>query len=288
VLLAVGGGSGGSGGGGGGGGGAFFNQAGGAGGAGNRAADADGAGDGAGRGGGGGPIASGCPPLDMGGSAPSAGVSTDAGGGGGGGGGGGYCSGAGGSGGAGGSDGGGGGAGGSAVTSGFSPTLGVAAAPGNGLVTLQFLQAPMAPAITSLPSASVLSTSRTFTYLVTATGFPGRALALSGAPSWLSLGGASTDPMTGTTSALISGTIPARLVGQFTFTIAAADGTAPDAAQRFTLNVTPTPPPLTFVAPGAAQGALTGNVSNPFTATLTAWGGIPPTPGLRRAPCRRG
>ena len=284
VPLAVGGG-----GGGGGGGGAFFNQAGGAGGGGNRVAGADGSGAGAGRGGGGGPIAEGCSPLDVGASALSAGALSDAGGGGGGGGG--FCSGAGGSGGAGGGGGGGGGAGGSAATSGFSPTFGLAAAPGNGLITLQFLQAPTAPAITSLGSASVLSTSRAFSYLVTATGFPGPALALSGAPSWLSLGGASTDPRTGTTSALLSGTIPARLVGQFTFTITAADGTAPDAAQRFTLDVTA--PPLTFVDPGAAQGAITGNVSNPFTTTLSVWGGIPPytwsstgtlPPGLKLSP----
>ena len=184
--------------------------------------------------------------------------------GGGGGAGGGDCAGAGHSGIGLGGGGGGGGAGGPRVTGVVigSETFGLASARGDGAVSLTFVvQPPSAPQITSNSSLSVLSSTGSVAFAVSATGVPAPSFSLSGAPSWLSI-----DPVTG----MLSGTIPPRLVGTFTFTIIAADGTPPDAAQRFTLKVSAVPVSL------VAAGALSGNVSNPFSATLTAHGGITP------------
>ncbi len=203
--------------------------------------------------------------------------------GGGGGAGGGDCATPGQSGGAPGGGGGGGGAGGPRVNGVVfgSETFGVAPR-GDGSVSITFrVHTPTAPQITSSNSTSVLSSSGSVAFTATATGFPAPSFSLSGAPSWLSI-----DPATG----MLSGTIPPRLVGSFTFTIDAADGTPPDAAQRFTLKVGALP--IALVAPGT----LSGNVTNPFAATLTARGGVAPfswtaagglPPGLSLSPTGR-
>ncbi len=253
------------GGGGGGGGGAFFGQAGGNGGQGQfgfpgNGNGSDGMGTGAGAGGRGGPTADGCGANNQFGSPPPAPAESDAGGGGGAGGG--LCSIAGASGGAGGGGGGGGGAGGSDIenTSG-APNITLAAAPGDGSVTLDYVLGPTAPRITSANSLSVMSSTGNVSFAVTGTGYGPPSFSLSGAPSWLSI-----DPVTG----MLSGKIPAGLVGKVPFTVHAANGTPPDADQSFTLTLTALP--VTLVAPGT----LKGNVSNPFSAALAARGGIAP------------
>jgi sugar lactone lactonase YvrE len=96
---------------------------------------------------------------------------------------------------------------------------------------------------------------------VTAMGVPAPTFALSGAPRWLTI-----DPASG----VLSGTVPPRTVSRFIVTITADNGIAPSASQQFTLDVIA--PPLTLTAPGT----LTGNVTNPFSAKLTASGGIGP------------
>ena len=72
-------------------------------------------------------------------------------------------------------------------------------------MTLEFVLGPTAPQITSAGSLSVLSSTGTVSFAVTGTGLPSPRFSLSGAPSWLSI-----DPQTG----LLSGTIPAGLVGK--------------------------------------------------------------------------
>ena len=106
-----------------------------------------------------------------------------------------------------------------------------------------------------------MSSAGTVGFVVTGTGSPAPTFSLSGAPSWLTI-----DPVAG----IVKGTIPSGLVGKFTFTVNDADGTPPDASQQFTLTLTALP--VTLVAPGT----LNGNVSNPFSATLVARGGIAP------------
>ena len=223
----------------------------------------NGAGPGAGSGGAAGQPGS-CTGVTPGGSATPAGIATDAGGGGGGGDG--YCGGgAGTSGGVGGGGGGGGGAGGSY----FDPVSGATgsvqfagySSSGNGSVEVIFTRVNTAPQIVSSRSLAVASSAGSVRFPVAATGFPAPSFSLSGAPSWLSI-----DPTTG----VLSGTIPARTAGRFTFTITAANGVAPDAGQQFTLDVTA--PPLTATAPGTIKG----NVSIPLSATLSASGGIAP------------
>ena len=137
----------------------------------------------------------------------------------------------------------------------------LAGAPGDGSVTLEFVLGPTAPQITSAGSLSVLSSTGTVSFAVTGTGFPSpeRSRCRERRRGCRSI-------LTG----MLSGTIPAGLVGTFPFTIHAADGTAPDASQQFTLKLTALP--VTLVAPGT----LKGNVSNPFSATLAARGGIAP------------
>lgn len=269
------------GGGGGGGGGAFFGQAGGNGGEGQfgfptNGNSAAGSGVGAGAGGRHDPVRNDCfVETYVGPPAPAAGGS-DAGGAGSSGGG--FCPGQPSSGGTGGGGGGGGAAGNGEIGNVQNPNITLAAAPGGGVVRIDFTEGPTAPQITSAGSLSVMSSVGTVAFAVTGTGLPAPTFSLSGAPSWLTI-----DPGTG----IVSGTIPAGLVGKFTFTVHASDGTPPDASQQFTLTLTALP--LTLVAPGV----LNGNVSNPFSATLAARGGIAPyswsasgtlPPGLRLTP----
>ncbi len=223
----------------------------------------NGAGPGAGSGGAAGQPG-GCTGVTSGGSATPAGIATDAGGGGGGGDG--YCGGgAGSSGGVGGGGGGGGGAGGSY----FDPVSGATGSVqfagysnyGNGSVKVIFTRVNTAPQIVSARSLAVASSAGSVSFPVAATGFPAPSFSLSGAPSWLSI-----DPTTG----MLSGAIPARTAGRFTFTITATNGVAADASQPFTLDVTA--PPLTASAPGT----IAGNVGIPLSATLSASGGIAP------------
>ena len=223
----------------------------------------NGAGPGAGSGGTAGQPG-GCTGVSTGGSATPAGIATDAGGGGGGGDG--YCGGgAGGSGGVGGGGGGGGGAGGSY----FDPVSGATGSvqfagystSGNGSVEVIFTRVNTAPQIVSARSLTVASSAGSVSFPVTATGFPAPSFSLSGAPSWLSI-----DPTTG----MLSGAIPARTAGRFTFTITATNGLAPDAGQQFTLDVTA--PPLTATTPGTIKG----NVGIPLSVALSASGGIAP------------
>jgi large repetitive protein len=254
------------GGGGGGGGGAFFGQAGGNGGEGQFGLPGGGgnggvgSGAGAGAGGLGAPVRAGCDAETF--VAPPAAAPSGSDAGGGGGAGGGFCAGAGASGGTGGGGGGGGGAGSGQIVGPFQVQgVSLAAAPGDGLVRVDFTEGPTAPQITSAGSLSVMSSTGTVGFAVTGTGFPAPGFSLSGAPSWLSI-----DPVSG----IASGTIPSGLVGVFTFSVIAADGTPPDASQQFTLTLTALP--VTLVAPGT----LKGNVSIPFSATLAARGGIGP------------
>ena len=223
----------------------------------------DGAGPGAGSGGAAGQAAT-CTGVTPGGSATPAGIATDAGGGGGGGDG--YCGGdAGSSGGVGGGGGGGGGAGGSY----FDPVSGATgsvqfagySSSGNGSVEVIFTRVNTAPQIVSARSLAVASAAGSVSFPVTATGFPAPSFSLSGAPSWLSI-----DPTTG----VLSGAIPARTAGRFTFAIIAANGLGPDAGQQFTLDITA--PPLTATTPGTIKG----NVGIPLSAALSAGGGIAP------------
>ena len=101
-----------------------------------------------------------------------------------------------------------------------------------------------------------------------ATGFPAPSFSLSGAPSWLTI-----DPATG----MLSGTIPPRLVGSFTVHDPRRRRDA--AGRRPAVHAEGERFADALVAPGT----LNGNVSNPFSATLTAHGGIAPftwsTPG---------
>ena len=95
--------------------------------------------------------------------------------------------------------------GGSDVAGAQIQTLSLAAgAPGDGSVKLEFLQAPTAPQITSAGSLSVLSSTGSVSFAVTATGLPAPSFSLSGAPSWLSI-----DPQTG----MLSGRSRRGLVG---------------------------------------------------------------------------
>jgi sugar lactone lactonase YvrE len=225
----------------------------------------NGVGPGAGSGGAAGQPGS-CTGVTPGGSATPAGIATDAGGGGGGGDG--YCGGgAGSSGGVGG--GGGGGGGGGAGGSYFDPVSGATgsvqfagySSSGNGSVEVIFTRVNTAPQIVSARSLAVASAAGSVSFPVAATGFPAPSFSLSGAPSWLSI-----DPTTG----VLSGAIPVRTAGRFTFTITATNGVAPDASQQFTLDVTV--PPLTATTPGTIKG----NVGIPLSATLSASGGIAP------------
>lgn len=256
LVLAVAGG----GGGGGGAGGAFVGLNGGNGGQGSGTAQNGFPGSGAGAGGGG---ASGqdlhCTAVGAGAAAFPADGGTDAGGGGGGGTG--WCAGsAGASGGAGGGGGGGGGSGGSLFWGGGTGSVGIAADSGDGSAVITFTRSNVAPQFTSGAAATVPSTAKV-ALQVTASGFPAPTFALTGAPSWLTVN---------STSGAISGTIPPRTLGRFTFGITASNGVAPNASQQFALSVTG--PPFKLTAPGT----LKGNVTNPFSATLAASGGVAP------------
>ncbi len=256
TLLALAGG-----GGGGGGGGGIFGNDGGAGGSGtfNEGNGVSGLGVGGGSGGNFG-FFNNCNAPTGGGNASGAGALTDAGGAGGGGDG--LCGGsAGTSGGGGAGGGGGGGAGQSAFNTHGSGTISIDPFPGNGSIVVSFTLSPVAPQITSPASDSVATTTGSVNYQVTSTGYPAPTYSISGAPSWLTI-----DPNSGD----IKGTWPSHTVGKFTFTVTADNGTEPPATQQFSLSVTA--PPLTLTAPGT----LHGNVSNPFTATLNAGGGVAP------------
>jgi hypothetical protein len=217
------------------------------------------AGTGLGHGGGGRP-GDDCAFVTRGGAGGSAGTGTDAGGGGGGGDG--ACGGAGGNaGGAGGGGGGGGGAGASFMAPTATGTVGVAAFDQDASVTLNFTRRDVAPQITSAASASVPLSAGSVRIPVRANGAPASRFSLGGAPSWLAI-----DPATG----VITGAIPPRTAGRFTFTITADNGVGTAATQSFTLDVTG--PPVAVTPPRPLQG----NVGLPLGATLAAGGGAGP------------
>jgi hypothetical protein len=222
--------------------------------------DANGAaGTGAGHGGGGN-FGSECGFVTRGAAGSAAGIATDAGGGGGGGDG--ACGGDGGhAGGAGGGGGGGGGAGASFMAPSAVGTVGLAGFNHDAAVTLRFTRSDVAPQITSAASASVPLSAGSVRIPVSANGAPASRFSLGGAPSWLAI-----DPATG----VITGSIPPRTAGRFTFTITADNGVGAAATQSFTLDVTG--PPVTVTPPRPLQG----NVGLPLGASLAAGGGAGP------------
>ncbi len=255
TILAVAGG----GGGGGGGGGAFLGYNGGTGGVGGLPLIAAGAGQGVGAGAGG--TIGTCGGVQAPGAGGAAATASDAGGGGGGGGG--ACVAGGGGGGSTGGGGGGGGAPGANSVDNFGASTysyGTSTVSGDGHVVVRIDYTPPL-AITSAASDSVIGSAGSFSFAVTANGEPAPGFSLSGQPSWVSI-----DPASG----LLSGTIPPRTVGRFTFTITATNGAEPTVAQEFTLVVTA--PALV----AAAKATQTIPVGLSRTIALTALGGIAP------------
>jgi sugar lactone lactonase YvrE len=138
----------------------------------------------------------------------------------------------------------------------------VSAAPaGNGFVQIVFsVYSPPDP--TSPASLTVPSSAGQIHFQMTAAGDPAPGFMLKPPyPSWLSL-----DATTG----LLSGTIPARLLGTFSFVVVEDNLILPNAEQAFTLRITA--PPLTPAQPSSGQG----HVTVPFSESLATSGGIAP------------
>ena len=124
------------------------------------------------------------------------------------------------------------------------------------------ISAPVAPTITSLSSATVTS-GTAGTFQVTATGTLPITYSLSGAPTGVSIDGA-------TGLITIAATVPANT---YNFTITATNGINPDDTQSFTLTVNPAP-----VAPVITTTTLPdGTVGTTYSATLAATGTAPIT-----------
>ena len=119
-------------------------------------------------------------------------------------------------------------------------------------VVRSFTVTPVAPKITSARSA-IFTAGLPCSFAVTATGRPAPTFAATGLPAWLALDAA---------SGLLSGTAPEGASGsEFTFTITAANGASPDAAQTFTVKVQSAPDvtaPLT-VTTLAGQAGVAGS-----------------------------
>ena len=250
----------GGGGGGGGAGGAFFGVNGGAGGAGPGTGGNGESGYAVNAGSGGSaPLPGECTVPGRGSAGASAGTGTAAGSGGGGGDG--DCPGHGGANGGSAGGGGGGGSAGGSSSWGGKNTVGVRTSDGDAYVSLTFNRSPVAPKFTSASSLTVPAVAAVddnIAFRATATGFPTPRFALSGAPAWLSIDA---------DSGQVTGAVPARTAGKYTFTITADNGFAVT-SQPFTLDVTAAP-----LRP-QAPGTLTGYARNPFSATLAASGGV--------------
>jgi hypothetical protein len=130
---------------------------------------------------------------------------------------------------------------------------------------------PAPPQITSKASDNVPAGSA-FSYTVTATGTPAPALSLSPG-STLPAGVTFTGNGDGTaTLAGAASVVP----GVYTFTVDAANGITPDAAQAFTLTVAAPGSPVITSAPGTSVTA--GTAMTPFTVTTTGF----PAPSLTK------
>lgn len=133
----------------------------------------------------------------------------------------------------------------------------------NGAIDIGSVQvAPptVAPTITSAAS-TVFTVGNAGSFTITTAGTPAAAITASAAlPSGLTL----VDNGDGT--ATLSGTPAAGVAGTYTFTITAANGTAPDATQNFSLVVDPA------LAVGT-QAVATATVGNAYNGQLTASGG---------------
>jgi sugar lactone lactonase YvrE len=125
---------------------------------------------------------------------------------------------------------------------------------------ITFVRSNVAPQFTSAAAATVPNTAKV-AFQVAASGFPAPTFAFAGAPTWLAVN---------SSTGAVSGIIPPRTLGRFTFAITASNGVAPNASQQFTLSVTG--PPFKLTAPAT----LKGNVTNPFSAALVASGGVAP------------
>ena len=120
------------------------------------------------------------------------------------------------------------------------------------LTVLPAASAPVAPAITSAASAGADEGETGFSFEVTASGSPAPALTATGA---LPAGVTFVDHGRG--AATIAGTPSAGTAASYPLTITAANGTAPDAVQNFTLTIgVPARPTVTGVSPtmGPEQG----------------------------------
>jgi hypothetical protein len=126
----------------------------------------------------------------------------------------------------------------------------------------QSFQVYQAPQITSANSTSFTSTVPG-TFTVTTTGFPTNAsmsiTEVGGLPALVSF----TNNNDGT--ATLAGTPNAGTQGDYTFTITASNGVAPDAMQSFTLHVLNNPPqlptnPVTYTTPGNTQLHVAGAI----------------------------
>jgi hypothetical protein len=130
---------------------------------------------------------------------------------------------------------------------------------------------PVPPQITSGPGDTVPSGSA-FSYTITSTGTPTPALSLA-AGSVLPAGVAFTGNGDGTaTLAGAASVVP----GVYTFTVDAANGVTPDAAQAFTLTVAAPGSPVITSAPGTS--ATAGTAMAPFIVTTAGF----PVPSLAR------
>ena len=114
------------------------------------------------------------------------------------------------------------------TTAGGSYTFTVVATDGVAPAAVQTftLTVDEAPSVTSQPAATA-TPATAFSFQVTASGYPAPTFALSGAPSWLSIG-----PTTG----ILSGTPPTGATSS-TFTISATNGVGAPARQTFTLHL---------------------------------------------------
>ena len=157
--------------------------------------------------------------------------------------------------------GGGGGSAGGSSSWGGKNTVGVRTSDGDAYVSLTFNRSPVAPKFTSASSLTVPAVAAVddnIAFRAAATGFEAPKFSLSGAPAWMTIDA---------DSGQITGAVPARTAGKFAFTIMADNGFAVT-SQPFTLDVTAAP-----LSP-QAPGTLTGYVRNPFSARLTAGGGV--------------
>jgi hypothetical protein len=132
-----------------------------------------------------------------------------------------------------------------------------------------------APAITS-GSATTFFAGAASQFQVRTTGFAVPTVTLTGAPSWLTYNAA---------TGRLQGTPPANALGEFTFTITAANGVGTPATQTFTLTVVGPPvfgpisiPALTVGVPMApVTVTVIGELTSPVAETNTT---TPTVPGL--------